>query len=46
MSDILLAKQGIDPRVTALANNIKAAESPEIQQMQDWLNNGASPCRR
>ena len=27
MSDILLAKQGIDPRVTELANNIKAAES-------------------
>jgi len=38
MSDILLAKQGIDPRVAELANKIKAAGVPEIQQMQDWLN--------
>jgi uncharacterized protein (DUF305 family) len=43
MSDILLAKQGIDPRVTELANNIKAAESPEIQQMQDWLKQWGKP---
>ena len=33
MSDILLAKQGIDPRVAELANKIKAAEVPESQQM-------------
>jgi uncharacterized protein (DUF305 family) len=37
MSDTLLAKQGIDPRVTELANQIKAAQGPEIQQMQGWL---------
>jgi uncharacterized protein (DUF305 family) len=37
MSDTLLAKQGIDPRVTDLANQIKAAQGPEIQQMQGWL---------
>jgi len=43
MSDILLAKQGIDPRVTELANNFKAAESPEIQQMQDWLKQWGEP---
>ena len=43
MSDILLAKQGIDPRVTELANKIKAAEVPEIQQMQDWLNQWGNP---
>src|SRR5882724_5357650 len=38
MSDMLLAKQGIDPRVTQLATQIKAAQGPEIQQMQSWLN--------
>jgi uncharacterized protein (DUF305 family) len=44
MSDIVLAKQGIDPRVTQLAAQIKAAQGPEIQQMQGWLNQwGASP---
>ncbi|HET8915533.1 MAG TPA: DUF305 domain-containing protein [Propionibacteriaceae bacterium] len=43
MSDILLAKQGIDPRVTELANNIKATESPEIQQMRDWLKQWGEP---
>jgi uncharacterized protein (DUF305 family) len=29
--------------VTELANNIKAAESPEIQQMQDWLKQWGEP---
>lgn len=37
MSDIILGKQGIDTRVTDLANKIKAAQGPEIQQMQAWL---------
>jgi len=37
MSDMLLAKQGIDPGVVSLANQIKAAQGPEIQQMQGWL---------
>lgn len=37
MSDMLLAKQGIDPRVVSLANQIKAAQEPEIQQLQGWL---------
>jgi uncharacterized protein (DUF305 family) len=43
MSDILLAKQGIDPRVTDLANQIKAAQGPEIQQMQGWLDRWGDP---
>jgi uncharacterized protein (DUF305 family) len=43
MSDIILGKQGIDPRVTQLANQIKAAQGPEIQQMQGWLNQWAQP---
>ena len=38
MSDILLAKPNIDPRVADLANRIKAAQAPEIAQMQGWLD--------
>ena len=38
MSDMLLAKQGIDGRVVSLANEIKAAQGPEIQQLQGWLS--------
>jgi uncharacterized protein (DUF305 family) len=43
MSDMLLAKQGIDPRVTELAKQIKAAQGPEIQQMQSWLTQWGNP---
>ena len=43
MSDTLLAKQGIDPRVIGLANQIKAAQGPEIQQMQGWLTQWGQP---
>ncbi len=38
MSDMLLSKDGIDPRVTALAEQIKAAQGPEIEQLQGWLS--------
>lgn len=38
MSDMILVKQGIDPRVADLAKQIKAAQGPEIEQMQGWLN--------
>jgi uncharacterized protein (DUF305 family) len=37
MSEVLLAKDGIDPQVTDLANKIKAAQGPEIEQMRGWL---------
>ena len=37
MSDILLAKDGIDAKVTELATQIKAAQAPEIAQMSGWL---------
>lgn len=43
MSDMLLSKQGIDPRVIELANQIKAAQGPEIQQMQGWLTQWGNP---
>jgi uncharacterized protein (DUF305 family) len=43
MSDMVLGKQGIDPRVTELANQIKAAQGPEIQLMQGWLTQWGTP---
>ena len=43
MSDIILAKQGIDPRVFELAKQIKAAQAPEIETMRGWLSSGATP---
>src|ERR1700716_1838144 len=43
MSDTILGKQNIDPRVMQLATQIKAAQGPEIQQMQTWLNQWGQP---
>lgn len=43
MSDIILAKQGIDPRVVELAQQIKAAQGPEIAQLQDWMKQWGMP---
>jgi uncharacterized protein (DUF305 family) len=43
MSDVILGKQGIDARVVDLATQIKAAQGPEIQQMQGWLNQWGTP---
>lgn len=43
MSDVVLGKQGIDARVTQLATEIKAAQGPEIQQMQGWLTQWGTP---
>ncbi|CAN5718979.1 DUF305 domain-containing protein [soil metagenome] len=43
MSDMVLGKQGIDPRVVSLAEDIKAAQGPEIAQMQSWLTEWGSP---
>ena len=37
MSDSLLKKSGIDPDTTALAQQVKAAQQPEITTMNGWL---------
>lgn len=37
MSDIVLGKDGIDPRVGELAERIKTAQGPEIDRLQGWL---------
>lgn len=38
MSDMLLAKSGIDPRVVSLAQEITAAQGPEITTMKQWAS--------
>ncbi|GAS97244.1 lipoprotein [Mycolicibacterium canariasense] len=43
MSDMILGKQGIDPKVTDLATQIKAAQGPEIDQMKGWLSQWGTP---
>jgi uncharacterized protein (DUF305 family) len=43
MSDMVLGKQGIDPRVTQLANQIKLAQEPEIRLMEGWLTQWGTP---
>jgi uncharacterized protein (DUF305 family) len=37
MADVVLAKGGIDDRVIKLAQQIKAAQDPEIKTMKGWL---------
>jgi uncharacterized protein (DUF305 family) len=43
MSDMLLAKQDIPADVTALAEQIKAAQGPEIAQLESWLAQWGEP---
>ena len=43
MSDIILGKQGIDPRVVDLAEQIKAAQGPEITTLQGWMSQWGMP---
>jgi uncharacterized protein (DUF305 family) len=43
MSDVLLAKSGVDPEVVELAEQIKAAQGPEIEQMKAWLDDWGVP---
>ena len=43
MSDLILAKDGVDPDVVDLAEEIKAAQGPEIEQMESWLDEWGVP---
>lgn len=43
MSDMILAKDGIDERVITLAEQIKAAQGPEIELMESWLDDWGTP---
>ena len=43
MSDMLLAKQDIPADVTALAEQIKAAQGPEIEHLESWLGQWGEP---
>ncbi|GAB3173584.1 DUF305 domain-containing protein [Myceligenerans halotolerans] len=38
MADVVLAEPGIDPQITELATQIKAAQAPEIEQLGQWLD--------
>lgn len=38
MSEIILDAEGIDPAVTELATAITAAQGPEIEKMEGWLD--------
>ncbi|WP_082600447.1 DUF305 domain-containing protein [Agromyces sp. Root81] len=43
MSGIVLAKDGLDPEVAALAGEIQAAQGPEIAQLEAWLEEWDAP---
>lgn len=43
MSEIVLAKDGLEPEITALATMIKDAQGPEIQTMTGWLKTWGEP---
>lgn len=43
MSDIMLAKKDLDAKIKALAEEIKAAQDPEITKMTTWLTGWSEP---
>jgi uncharacterized protein (DUF305 family) len=43
MADMILAKDGIDERVITMAEQIKAAQGPEIELMESWLDDWGTP---
>lgn len=43
MSDMVLAKDGVDERVLTLAADIKDAQGPEIELMTSWLEEWGQP---
>jgi uncharacterized protein (DUF305 family) len=38
MADVVLAKPDLDPRITELADQVKAAQAPEIEELGQWLD--------
>ncbi|WAL49887.1 DUF305 domain-containing protein [Rhodococcus pyridinivorans] len=45
MSDMLLAKENIPTEVSELAEQIKAAQGPEIEELESWLNEWGEPAQ-
>lgn len=43
MADLILGKDGIDNRVSDLAQQIKNAQGPEIETMKSWLKTWGAP---
>ncbi|GAA1656104.1 MULTISPECIES: DUF305 domain-containing protein [Microbacterium] len=43
MADMILGKDGIDERVITMAEQIKAAQGPEIELMESWLADWGTP---
>jgi uncharacterized protein (DUF305 family) len=43
MSEVILAKTGVDQDVLDLAQQIKDAQAPEIELMQSWLDDWGMP---
>ncbi|WP_152364731.1 DUF305 domain-containing protein [Microlunatus speluncae] len=43
LSDLLLAKDSVDPELVTLARAIKAAQQPEIDTMTSWLADWGRP---
>lgn len=43
MSDTILTQQGLDPEVKTLAEQIRAAQQPEIDTMKRWLEDWGTP---
>lgn len=43
MADLILRKDGIDERVSELAQQIKDAQGPEIETMMSWLSAWGAP---
>jgi uncharacterized protein (DUF305 family) len=43
MSDVILVKDGVDPQIVDLGNQIKGAQGPEIEQLSTWLEEWGSP---
>lgn len=45
MSDIMLAKTGLEPKIESLVTDIKAAQGPEIEKMTGWLQSWGEPTK-